>query len=144
MTYLQHPHMRRVYALAYSALMTLVLVQPSARPVVGPPAPPGPPTLEREILLTTGHIVAFAVLTVLWTWTFAPGVPLRRALLLAVGIGLTLGLVTELAQSAVPGRGASVLDITANSLATLGTAWLIRLNHKDAKPVKLKAISSEH
>ncbi len=127
MTYLQRPRVRRVYALAYSAFMTLVLVQPSARPVVGPPAPPGPPTLEREILLTTGHIIAFAVLTALWTWTFAPRVPLRRSLLLAVVIGLSLGLVTELVQNAVPGRGASVLDITANSLATLGTAWFIHV-----------------
>lgn len=123
---LRNRFFRAFCALAYTAFMTVVLIQPSADPIIGPPAPPGAPTLEREILLLTGHLVAFAVLTLLWTYTFYATIPLERAVLLAVAIGLAMGILTEMVQSIVPGRGASVFDVAANWFATLTTAWAIR------------------
>lgn len=120
---LQHPAVRRVLVILYSALLTVLLIQPSSQPIIGAPAPPGPPDLAREILLTCGHIVTFALLTCLWTWTFASRLPLKRALLLAVGVGLALGVVTELAQTLVADRQASWWDIGVNSAVTLLSAW---------------------
>lgn len=117
-----HPFLRGLIALAYTAFMTLVLLQSSGQPVVGPPAPPGPPTLEREILLTVGHLVAFSLLTVLWTWTFYPRLSLKRALLLAVLIGFGLGFVTEIAQTLVPDRSASGFDMLVNAVSVLAVA----------------------
>jgi VanZ family protein len=118
--------LRWLAALAYSAFMTLVLVQSSGSPVIGPPAPPGMPSLGREIILLAGHVIAFSVLTVGWYWAYRATLPPRPALRLAVMIGLGLGLATELAQMPVPDRGASVFDVAANWLATLLTAYAIR------------------
>lgn len=115
----QHPALRLLYALAWTALVTLVLVQSSSQPVVGPAAPPGPPTLEREILLTSGHAVAFSILTFLWWWAL-------YALTPAVLISLTVGIATEWAQTLVPDRSASLFDIATNTLVIGLTAWLIR------------------
>jgi VanZ family protein len=120
----QLPKLRLLYALAWTALVTLVLVQSSSQPVVGPAAPPGPPTPEREILLTCGHIIAFSILTVLWWWALTPHSP--HALIQAVIVGLILGLVTEWAQTLVPDRSASLFDIATNTLVTGLTAWTIR------------------
>jgi len=113
-----------VYALAWTALVTLVLVQSSSQPVVGPAAPPGPPTLEREILLTSGHIVAFSILTFLWWWALLTISP--RPLLHAILIGLALGIVTEWAQTLVPDRSASLFDMATNIVVIGLTAWVIR------------------
>ena len=123
---------RRGLALAYSAFVTLVLLQSSAQPVVGPAAPPGMPSFEREIALMLGHLVAFSLLTWVWVWAFHPRLSLKRALLLAVVIGLTLGFVTEAAQAFVPDRGASWFDVLTNTLAVLGMAAFIyrRSNQK--------------
>jgi VanZ family protein len=120
----QRPALRLLYALAWTALVTLVLVQSSSHPVVGPAAPPGPPTLEREILLTSGHVVAFSILTFLWWWAL---IPLSSyALTQAIMIGLILGIVTEWAQTLVPDRSASLFDMATNTVVIGLTAWVIR------------------
>jgi VanZ family protein len=120
----QHPLLRFAYALAWTALVTLLLVQSSSHPVVGPAAPPGQPSLEREIFLTSGHIVAFSILTFLWWWALLPisAHPLTHTIV----IGLILGLVTEWAQALVPDRSASLFDMATNVLVIGVTAWLIR------------------
>jgi VanZ family protein len=120
----QHTALRLFYAFIWTALVTLVLVQSSSQPVVGPPAPPGPPALEREIFLTSAHVVAFSILTFLWWWGLLPISP--RALTHAVIIGLVLGIVTEGAQTFVPDRSASLFDIATNTLTIVLTAWVIR------------------
>lgn len=120
---LQHPVLRRLYALMWSTLVTVILIQSSSHPVVGPAAPPGEPDLLREIALNAGHLVAFSVLTGLWWWAFSPKLPFTRALVLALAIALVLGMVTELLQSAVPDREASLLDMLMNTIAAFGAAW---------------------
>jgi VanZ family protein len=116
---------RGIVAVGYAAALTLVLVQSSSHPVVGAPAPPGPPDLGREILLTSGHLVGFGLLTVLWAWTFRATLSRRRAVVLAVLIALALGVVTESAQSLVIDRSASVIDLLANAVAVVVAAWWV-------------------
>lgn len=129
---LQHPILRRLYALTWSTLITVALVQSSTQPVVGPAAPPGDPDPLRELLLNAAHLVAFSTLTTLWWWAFAPSVPLKRALTLALGIALTLSLVTELLQSLVPDREVSLLDMLMNALSATAAARAI-WHHQSAE-----------
>jgi len=120
--YPQHLLLRQLIALAYTALLTLILLQSSSRPYIGPPSPPGPPDLGREILLTFAHVIGFGLLVWLWWKALTPS---PRALLLTIGISLALGIVTELLQNLVPDRSASLFDLATNTLVTLVAAWLI-------------------
>ncbi|HLV35304.1 MAG TPA: VanZ family protein [Spirillospora sp.] len=122
----QHPLARWSAALGWTALVLVLLLQSSSQPVIGPAAPPGDPPLEREILLTAGHVVAFAVLTALWWWALSLHTGPQRSLVLAVMVALLISVCTELAQAAVPDRAASWFDISVNVLVTLVTAWRIQ------------------
>jgi VanZ family protein len=124
----QNSLIRQGIALAYTTLLTVVLLQSSSQPYIGPAAPPGPPDPARELLLTTGHIIGFALLVVLWWWTLAPS---SRALLLAVLIALLLGTLTEVLQNLVPDRSASLFDLATNYVVTLAAAWFI--HHHQAR-----------
>jgi VanZ family protein len=123
-------HTRWIIFLAALAVTTLILVQPSAEPVVGPAAPPGDPTPARELLLTLGHVVAFTGLTTLACWTFNAQMAFRPALLLAVGFCVIYGLLTELAQTFVPDRNASLWDMAVNTTVTLIVAFVIDRAHR--------------
>lgn len=116
---------RYFYALAYTLVLTIALLQSSQHPVIGPAAPPEPPDLPREIALTSAHIIGFSLLTLVWWWAFHATLPTPRALLLAVLIALPLGFITEILQTLVPDRGASLLDMAANWLSSLGMTWMI-------------------
>lgn len=122
---LQHPALRWFYALSWTALVALLLLQSSSQPVIGPPAPPGEPPLEREILLTIGHVVAFSALVALWWWALLPGQGFVPALIIALLLGLILGTFTELAQAAVPDRSTSWFDLMVNWFTVAITAWRI-------------------
>jgi VanZ family protein len=123
-----HPIFRRAIALAFTLIATVLLVQSSSEPILGPAAPPGAPDLKREIILTIGHIVVFSSLVVLWWWALLPNLPARRALFVSVGFALIYGLITELAQSLVPDRSGSLYDVAVNWGATSLTAlYILRL-----------------
>jgi VanZ family protein len=121
----QPPLTWQIAALVYTALLTLLLLQSSSQPIVGPAAPPGPPDLGREILLTSGHIVGFALLVLVWWWALSITSNFSRALVLTVVISLTLGIVTELLQNFVPDRSSSLFDLAVNTVVTLVTATII-------------------
>jgi VanZ family protein len=127
----KRPALRWVYAVGWTALLLVMLLQSSSQPVIGPAAPPGKPTLAREILLTTGHIIGFGVLTALWWWALVMRMPGRIALIAAMIISLTQGIVTEMAQATIPDRAASVFDLAVNGVVTLVTAWVI---HRVSSP----------
>ncbi|MFO7320758.1 MAG: hypothetical protein DIU68_003435 [Chloroflexota bacterium] len=112
-------------ALAYTVFVTILLVQSSTQPLVGPPAPPGPPDLQRELLLTLGHVVTFSLLVIIWWWAGKALLPAPRALFVAVGFALVFGLITELAQTAMVDRQASLFDLAVNWTTTIATATLI-------------------
>jgi VanZ family protein len=135
---LTHPMSRRVLALGFTLLTTVMLVQSSSHPIVGPPAPPGDPDLKREIELTIGHIVVFTTLVGLWWWAFLPDLPSRRALFVAVGFALIYGVITELAQTAVPDREVSLYDVVVNWCSTgLVAAWIMHRQRR-AEPATLQ------
>lgn len=112
-------------ALAWTILVTVMLVQSSGKPYVGPPAPPGEPDLWREIQLTSGHVVVFVVLVVLWWWALSSKLPQPRALFVAVGFALIFGCISEIAQTAVGDRQASFFDMAVNWSVTIMTATVI-------------------
>lgn len=119
------PTLRYAAAIAFTLITTVALLQSSTKPLIGPAAPEGPPDLTREIFLTIGHITAFGGLVLLWTWALASRLPLARALTLTVTFALVYGLATEIAQSAVPDRNASLYDLIVNTLTVAAAAWSI-------------------
>ena len=121
-----HPALRWFCTLAWTTLVLVTLLQSSSQPVIGPAAPPGEPPLEREILLTVGHVVAFAGLTLLWWWGLSAHTTSPSALLMAVLIALLIGIFSELAQANVPDRAASWFDLLVNCITIGTTAWWIR------------------
>ena len=124
---------RRAVALGFTLLTTVMLVQSSSHPIVGPPAPPGAPDLKREIELTIGHVVVFTSLVGLWWWAFLPDLPSRRALFVAVGFALIYGVITELAQTAVPDREVSLYDVVMNWCSTaLAATFIIHRQRRTA------------
>lgn len=132
---LKRPGVRVLLALAWTLLVTVMLVQSSGKPVIGPPAPPGAPDLRREIELTLGHVVVFFSLVVLWWWAVLALLPAPRALFVAVGFALIFGLITELAQTAVADRQASLFDIAVNWTVTIATAAWISARWRKLHPL---------
>jgi VanZ family protein len=116
---------RLCLAFAWTILLTVLLTQSSGHPVVGPPAPPGAPNLLREIELTCGHIVGFFGLVMLWWWALSLSLAEPRALFVAVGFALIFGVMTEVAQSAVPDREVSLFDLAVNWSVTIIAAVFI-------------------
>jgi len=102
--------------------VTVTLLQSSGKPVVGPPAPPGPPSNERELFLTSGHIVAFAVMMVLLWWALRPA---KYALIVALVTCMIFGAVTEIAQRLVPDRSSSLSDLLVNWIVSSAVALVI-------------------
>ncbi len=116
---------RLCLAFAWTMLVTVLLVQSSGHPMIGPPAPPGTPSLTRELELTAGHVITFFVLVVLWWWALSTALAEPRALFVAVGFALIFGLLTEVAQSAVPDREVSLFDLAVNWSVTIIAAVVI-------------------
>lgn len=127
---LHRPFIRIAVALAYTALLTLVLVQSSANPLLGPSAP-REFNLVWEILLTCGHLVGFSLLVILIWSALTTATTSTRALVTAVIFACTLGLITELLQTLVPDRSASLFDLACDWGVAFGVAYLIsRLSRK--------------
>ena len=123
---------RLALAFAWTILVTVMLVQSSGHPMVGPPAPPGEPSLTRELELTAGHVVTFFVLVVLWWWSLSSSLSEPRALFVAVGFALIFGILTEVAQSAVPDRQVSLFDLAVNWSVTIMAA--VAISNRWRKP----------
>lgn len=116
--------LRVALAVAYTAVLTLVLVQSSANPLLGPAAP-REFNLAWEILLTSGHLVGFGLLVIANWSALAVVTTSRRALITAVIFACLLGLITELLQSFVPDRSASLFDLACDCGVALATAYFI-------------------
>lgn len=122
---LKRPHVRQAIALAWLLLLTVLLVQPSSQPVIGPPAPPGQPSLAREVMLAAGHVGGFALLALLGWWALSASLPARRALFVVVSFALIYGAITEAAQVFSIHRSPSLFDLAINWAVTLGiAAWI--------------------
>jgi hypothetical protein len=67
---------------------------------------------NRDLTDAIGHVALFFALAALWQWALRD----RRR---AIGLAAALGILTEGAQSLVPDRGASLLDLGANVLGVI-------------------------
>lgn len=110
--------LRLIMALAWTLLMLVTLLQSSAQPIVGQPAPQEW-RLDHEAFLTVAHLVSFGGFTLLWAWTFSAQRTLSQALLWAVGAALLFSLLTESLQTLVPDRGFSLWDLAMNAIGAL-------------------------
>ena len=117
-----HPAVRWLCAVVWLGVVTLTLLQSSEHPLLGPPQPPGPVSLEREIFLDSAHILAFSAMVFLIWWGLQPA---RRALLVALIFCWGYGIATELLQTLVVDRGASFSDLFFDFAATGIMAYLI-------------------
>lgn len=111
--------LRWVIAIVYTAVLTLLLLQSSAQPLVGPVAPKDQ-NLLWEILLTLGHLIGFGLLVLLVWSALMTTAPCRRTIIMAVIFACALGLVTEVLQSLVPDRSVSLFDLAVNWGVSLG------------------------
>ncbi|MEP7291189.1 MAG: VanZ family protein [Chloroflexota bacterium] len=119
---LQPPILRRLYAVLWVAVVTVTLLQSSEHPLIGPGQPPGPVSLERDILLTAAHAIAFSgLLTLLW-WALHPA---RRALSVSLIFCWCYGVATELLQTLQVDRGASLSDLLMDFAASGAAALVI-------------------
>lgn len=115
---------RWVLTLLWTAYFFVLLVQPQGQPIINTGLPPGPPSLQREILFTSLHILTFAFTTLLWIWAWLTQVEWRRALFISALMIMTLGVSTELWQATVPGRSTQIWDMSANLLGVAVGGWL--------------------
>lgn len=117
---------RWLLAIAWTAWMVLVLVQPEAHPVVNLGIRPAPYFLERETFFTIAHISGFIVLTLAWWWALRTRLPSGYALLAAIVIAVTISGLTEWLQSFTPDRHPSFEDLAANAAGSLLAALRVR------------------
>lgn len=110
---LQSAPARWSLAIGWTLLLTLLLLQPEAEPLIDLGLPGGQ-SLWREILFSALHLLAFALTCVLWFWTLRSVLPPRKSLLVAATIALALGMITEGLQSLTLDRHTSVIDFLAN------------------------------
>ena len=115
--------LRWLYAILWTLILLVLLLQSSGQPVVGPPAPPGDPSPSRELLFTFGHFLGFTILPFLWWRVFS--LYSDHAMLYAVGVALIMSFSTEYLQSFVPDRSASIFDLTVNALAIVFAAMIL-------------------
>jgi VanZ family protein len=122
-TFLSHTAVRWLMALTWTVWISIILIQPESQPVIDIGVRPAPPSLEREIVFTTLHIIAFSLMTGLWWWVFYERWPLKRALVTAVILAVIMGAFTETMQSFAPDRYPSWNDFIANFTGALLTAY---------------------
>lgn len=121
---LQSAPARWSLAIFWTLLLTLLLLQPEAEPLIDLGLPGGQ-SLWREILFSALHLLAFALTCALWFWTLSGAFPYRASLLAAVAIALALGISTEALQSLTLDRHASMIDFLANSGGVLIAARVL-------------------
>lgn len=117
--FITSPWLRGLLALAYTAILTVYLLQPHASPVIAKPSIPGQPALSREILRTFGHFATFSGLTLVWASALSAVWPFRRALVITVIAMVMFSGVSEWAQNYVYDRSASMEDFTADIIGVL-------------------------
>lgn len=116
--------MLRMLLLGFTVVALLLTTLPGSSPVMRRVTQLMESSPLSETVL---HGILFAALTLFWYAVSTRRAAHRRALLLAVVVGLIAGTATEVLQAIVPGRGASLSDLGANWLGvcTVGL-WLKR------------------
>ncbi len=121
--------LRLLAAIAWSLLLTVLLLQPEADPIIELGLPRGDNTLLRELAFSTLHLLAFSGTCACWHWALPQQWRPRAALFVACAITLVLGVATEFMQTFTLDRHASWLDLVANIGGALIAARLIWTRH---------------
>jgi len=127
--------LRWLVALAWTVFISIILVQPEQQPVINTGIPPGPNTLEREIIFTTLHLIAFGTTCAVWFWAWFGHLSLMKSLLFALVIAVVIGSVTEYLQTFAPDRHPSLIDFLANAVGAVIMAWVIWRRRDDIQTV---------
>ena len=118
--------LRLALAIGWSLLLSLLLLQAEAHPVIDLGIPPGENTVARELAFGIAHLLAFAWTMLCWFWALPRAWRPMNAVITASAIAIALGIVTEVLQTYTLDRHASWLDLVANiggSLAAARYVW---------------------
>lgn len=117
--------LRWLVALMWTGIVAYLLLQPEGQSPVAAGVPFEDNTLEREIVFTTLHLIAFGTTCAVWFWAWVGHVSLTKSLLMAIIIAVAFGTVTEYLQAYAPNRSPSLFDFLANALGALMMGYLI-------------------
>lgn len=121
----QFAPLRLTLAIGWSLLLSLLLLQAEADPVIDLGIPRGENTLARELVFSAVHLLAFGGTCICWNWALPQTLGARKTLLAACVITIVLGVTTELLQTYTPDRHASWLDLAANIAGAVIAARLL-------------------
>jgi VanZ family protein len=76
-----------------------------------------------QLVKKGGHMLAYALLTILWLRPLERRSPARRAAFLACGISLLYAISDEYHQTFVPGRNGNGVDVMIDGVGILGALW---------------------
>lgn len=116
---------RWIMVIVWTIFISILLIQPESQPLIDTGIPPGPSTLEREIVFTTAHLIAFGITCALWFWAWFGHLSLPKSLLLGIVCAILIGSVTEYLQSYSPDRHPSWIDFFANCTGAIIMAYVI-------------------
>lgn len=108
-----------IIAIGWTLIFSYLLIQPEQQATIHTIVQPAPPSLEREILFTSLHLLTFSFTAWIWCLALCPTEE-DQSLLIALGLILLIyGGGAELLQMQIPGRTAQWWDMTANILGIL-------------------------
>lgn len=114
---------RWAITITWTIFLSILLLQPENQPIIPTGVQPAPPSLSREILFSSVHIIAMSLTALLWCFAFN----IRDSTFGVVSLIIVLvsyGLVVEYLQGSVPGRTAQWWDMLANSMGIGLGFWL--------------------
>jgi VanZ family protein len=124
--FISNLYIRWAMALGWTILLIILLVQPAEQPLVNTGIPPAPPSIERELAFTIGHIFTFTLLAGTWYWALIQHTSYTRAMWILAFVILLLGGVTEWAQGFVANRNSGWGDFFANCIGLLLVILFVR------------------
>lgn len=120
----KHKLIPMLMATTWTVILSILLLQPENQPVIPTGIQPAPPSLKREIIFSSLHLLTFGMTALLWCFSVKPDKNSKVLLLLLTGLLLVFGLCVEYLQSSIPGRTAQWWDMLANSIGIVGGTWL--------------------
>ena len=121
--------LRLALAVAWSILLSVLLLQAEADPLIDLGIPRGENTVARELAFSTLHLLAFSATCLCWFWALPHKWRPRSSLVVAFAITIILGAATELLQTYTPDRYPSWIDLVANICGAVLAAKVIWMRH---------------